>query len=109
MKNGLKFLSGRNQKLQQVKYSGYIMWLCTKISDATVYPQAYIGTVHFSNPGHSRNTSYPMLPQALSLGVKQQGREADHSPPTIAEVKKTWFYTSTPFSPPHFMSQYLIS
>jgi len=25
---------------------------------------------------------------ALSLGVKQPGREADHSPPSSAEVKK---------------------
>jgi hypothetical protein len=32
----------------------------------------------------------------LSLGVKRPGREADHSPPTSAEVKKTWIYTSTP-------------
>jgi hypothetical protein len=24
----------------------------------------------------------------VSLGVKRQGREADHSPPTTAEVKK---------------------
>jgi hypothetical protein len=28
-------------------------------------------------------------------GVKRPGREADHSPPTSAEVKKTWIYTST--------------
>jgi hypothetical protein len=27
---------------------------------------------------------------ALSLGVKRPGREADHSPPNSAEVKKTW-------------------
>jgi hypothetical protein len=33
---------------------------------------------------------------ALSPGVKRQGYEADHSPPTSAEVKKTWIYTSTP-------------
>jgi hypothetical protein len=33
---------------------------------------------------------------ALSPGVKWQGREADHSPPTSAEVKKMWIYTSTP-------------
>jgi hypothetical protein len=33
---------------------------------------------------------------ALSLGVKLPGREADHSPRTSAEVKKTWIYTSTP-------------
>jgi hypothetical protein len=29
-------------------------------------------------------------------GVKHQGREANHSPPTNAEVKKTWIHTSTP-------------
>jgi hypothetical protein len=36
------------------------------------------------------------VPRALSLGVKRQGLEANNSPPTIAEVKKTWIYTSTP-------------
>jgi hypothetical protein len=40
-----------------------------------------------SHPG-----SYHMGPQ----WVKRQGHEADHSPPTSAEVKKTWTYTSTP-------------
>jgi hypothetical protein len=29
-------------------------------------------------------------------GVERQGHEADHSPPTSAEVKKMWIYTSTP-------------
>jgi hypothetical protein len=28
------------------------------------------------------------VPGALSLGVKQPGREADHSPPTGAEIKE---------------------
>jgi hypothetical protein len=28
-------------------------------------------------------------------GVKRSGREADHPPPTSAEAKKTWIYTST--------------
>jgi hypothetical protein len=32
----------------------------------------------------------------LFPGVKLQGREADHSPPTSAEVKKMWIYTFTP-------------
>jgi hypothetical protein len=32
-------------------------------------------------------------------GVKQPGREADHSPPISAEVKKMWLYTSTPHTP----------
>jgi hypothetical protein len=36
------------------------------------------------------------VPRALSLGVKRPGREADHSPPSRAEVKNAWSYTSTP-------------
>jgi hypothetical protein len=39
--------------------------------------------------------SYPMVPGALSLGVKRPGREADHSPPSSAEVKNAWSNTST--------------
>jgi hypothetical protein len=33
---------------------------------------------------------------ALSMGIKLQELEADHSPPSIVEVNKTWIYTSTP-------------
>jgi hypothetical protein len=33
---------------------------------------------------------------ALSLRVKQLGHEADHLPPSSAEVKNVWSYTSTP-------------
>jgi hypothetical protein len=36
------------------------------------------------------------VPGALSPGVKRPRREADHSPPTSAEVKKMRIYTSTP-------------
>jgi hypothetical protein len=36
------------------------------------------------------------VPRALSPGVKRQGCQTDHSPPTSAEVKKIWTYTSTP-------------
>jgi hypothetical protein len=28
------------------------------------------------------------VPEVLTLGVKRPGREADHSPPSIAEVKE---------------------
>jgi hypothetical protein len=31
--------------------------------------------------------------------IKWQGLEGDHSPRTSVEVKKTWFYTSTPHTP----------
>jgi hypothetical protein len=36
------------------------------------------------------------VPEALSLGVKWPGHEADHSPPSSAKVKIAWNYTSTP-------------
>jgi hypothetical protein len=63
--------------------------------------------VRSSSPGRVRNllfytSSRPALastqppiqwvPRALSPGVKREGREADHSPPTSAEVKKMWIY-----------------
>jgi hypothetical protein len=43
-------------------------------------------------------TSQPPIqwvPGALSLGVKQPVREADHTPAASAEVKNAWSYTST--------------
>jgi hypothetical protein len=45
-----------------------------------------------------RPTQRPIqcVPGALSLGVKWQGREADHSPPSSAEMKNAWCYASTP-------------
>jgi hypothetical protein len=36
------------------------------------------------------------VPGALSQGIKRAEREVDQSPPTSAEVKKMWIYTSTP-------------
>jgi hypothetical protein len=47
------------------------------------------------------------VPRALSLGAKRPVRAADHSPPTSAEVKKTWIYTFTP--PYTSIAQCLIS
>jgi hypothetical protein len=35
-----------------------------------------------------RTHSYPMGTRGLSLGIKRSGREADHSPPSSAEVKE---------------------
>jgi hypothetical protein len=40
-------------------------------------------------------TSYKMGTGGSFPEVKRQGREADHSPPTSAEVKNMWIYTST--------------
>jgi hypothetical protein len=41
-------------------------------------------------------TSYKLGTGVSFPGVKRQGREPDHSPPTSTEVKKMWIYTSTP-------------
>jgi hypothetical protein len=55
-----------------------------------------------SSPGRVKNfhfsiSSRPALGYRGSFpGLKQQGREADHSLPTGAEVKKMWIYTSPP-------------
>jgi hypothetical protein len=43
-----------------------------------------------------KQQTFSMVTARFSLGVKRQVREADHSPPTNAEVKKMWIYTSTP-------------
>jgi hypothetical protein len=40
--------------------------------------------------------SYPMGTGGSLLGVKRQGREAQHSTSTSAEVKIMWIYTATP-------------
>jgi hypothetical protein len=44
-----------------------------------------------------RTTQSPIqwVPGALSLGVKQPEREADHSPQSDVQVKNVWSYTST--------------
>jgi hypothetical protein len=68
--------------------------------------------VESSNPGrgweifHCTIVSIPALgptqapiqwvPGALSLEAKRPGRESDHSPPSSADIKNAWSYTSTP-------------
>jgi hypothetical protein len=40
------------------------------------------------NGSGAHPASYTMGTRALSLGIKRPGREADHSPPSSAEVKE---------------------
>jgi hypothetical protein len=47
------------------------------------------------------------VPGTLSPGVKRPGRGTDHSPPTSAQVKKKWVYTST-IHTPSWRSAYLV-
>jgi hypothetical protein len=54
-----------------------------------------VGSRIFSSPRRpDRLWGPPSLLSNGYQGVKRTGREADHSPPTSAEVKKIWIYTS---------------
>jgi hypothetical protein len=51
--------------------------------------------LHFVQTGSEvHSTSHPMATVGSFPWVKRLEREADHSPPTSAEIKKTWIYTS---------------
>jgi hypothetical protein len=39
---------------------------------------------------------FQWVPAVLSSGIKRQGRESDHSPPSSAKVKNSWSYTFSP-------------
>jgi hypothetical protein len=77
------------------------------LDDRGVGVQVPVGSNIFSSPRRPDHLWVP--PSLLSKsngyrggfcpGVKRPGREADHSPPTSAEVKKTWIYTSSPHTP----------
>jgi hypothetical protein len=65
-----------------------------------------VGSRIFSTPKRSDRFWGPpsLLSNAYRVfypGVKMPVREADHSPPTSAEVKKAWIYI---FTPPHMPS-----
>jgi hypothetical protein len=55
-----------------------------------------LSLLHVVQTGSGAHPAYLMGNGGSFPGVKRPGREADHSPPTSAEVKNTWLYTSTP-------------
>jgi hypothetical protein len=59
---------------------------------ASIFTSPYHPDWLWVSPNLLSNEYWGLFP----LGVKRPGREADHSPPTSAEIKKTWVYTSTP-------------
>jgi hypothetical protein len=71
------------------------------LEDRGVGVRVPVGAKIFSFPCRPDRSWGPIHPRfrweqgTLSSGVKRLGREADHSSPTSAGVKKTWFYTST--------------
>jgi hypothetical protein len=72
---------------------------CLKIGYDRFLPHALYFII-YNHPTVSRTALGPTqppiqwVPGALSLGVKRPGREADHSPPSSAEAKNAWSYTS---------------
>jgi len=58
-----------------------------------------MGTFLFTTiPGPALETTQSPInwvPGALSLGMKQPGHQADHSPPSSAKITDVWSYTST--------------
>jgi hypothetical protein len=81
------------------------------LDDRTVEVRIPVGSRIFSTMSRpalgSTQPPFEWVPGALSPEVKRQGREADHSTPASAEVRKMWIYTSTP--PYAFMAYCLIS
>jgi hypothetical protein len=82
----------------------YKSWICYPHPHKTFLPHPYICSILeiFLFTTASRTALGPTqppiqwVPGALSLGVKWPGCEADHSPPSSAEAKNAWSYTSTP-------------
>jgi hypothetical protein len=71
--------------------SRYSDWLWAGRPKGRSLSPGMIKNFHFSTP--SRLAPAQCVPRALTPGIKRPGREADHSLPTTAEVKKMWIYT----------------
>jgi hypothetical protein len=73
-----------------------------EMDDRGVGFRVQVGSIIFSTSSNLAlgPTEPPIqrVPANFSSGVNRPGREADHSPPTNAEIKKTWIYTSTPYT-----------
>jgi hypothetical protein len=75
----------------------YSDWLRTGRPKGWSLSPGGVKNCHFSMSSRpDYPASYRMGTGGSFLGVKLSVREADHSPATIAEVKKAWIYTCTP-------------
>jgi hypothetical protein len=96
-----------------IQRSSYCRWTLTpffmhKCMTALRYKDSsvFIVTGYGLDDQGAGSLSPGRVPRVLCQGVKQLEREADHSPPTNAEVKKMCIYTST--TPYIFMACCLI-
>jgi hypothetical protein len=86
------------RKAQKLTYEWYHTGVGYGLDGRGVAVRVSVGSRIFSSLGPTQ-PPIQWIPEAHSPRVRQPGREADHSPPTCAEVKKMWIYTSTPPSP----------
>jgi hypothetical protein len=93
-------------------YISYFVRAAIAQSVLRVATGCMIGVRGFDSRRASRPTLGPThppihwVPEAILPGVKRQGREADHSPLSSAEVNNTWRHTCTPQYV--FMAWYLV-
>jgi hypothetical protein len=93
-------------KGQPRQRSRYRDWLCAERPRGRSSGSGCVKDFHFAissrpAPGFIQSP-IQRVPEDLSLGIKRLEREADHSPSTSAEIKKSWVYTST--TPNAFMA-----
>jgi hypothetical protein len=85
----IKYISRYNLKMSRDSSVGIALGYGVDDRGSRVQFPAVAGNVslhhRFQNGCGAHPASYPMVPGALSLGVK---READHSPPSSAQVKE---------------------
>jgi hypothetical protein len=67
-------------------------WRCAQLKHRDRFTFTFSASRPALGPTQS---SIQWTPESLSMGVKRPRREADHSPPSSAEVKNAWSYTST--------------
>jgi hypothetical protein len=78
---------------------GQLSWYSERLQAECLGSNPSRGKIFFSTvPRPALGLTQPptqWVLEALSMGVKWPEHEADHSPSTSAEVKKTWIYRST--------------
>jgi hypothetical protein len=85
----LMFLNDELERMLKASTVAYFKVLCPS-TDWNDWEKAYAVELFAHRLISSTHNTHPIqwVQEDLSLGVKRPGREADHSPPSTAEVKE---------------------